>query len=181
MSLRGASWADLMRAANAGDADAYRRVLRDIAAALRPLVRRGLARAGRSDAEVEDVVQEVLLAVHLKRHTWDSARPIEPWVHAIARYKLVDALRRRAGKFDLPIEDFSETLAAEEQSPSASGRDVARQLAQLPPGQRAVVHAVAVESVSIEEAAARLSMTAGAVRVALHRGLAALAKTLEQD
>lgn len=181
MSHSGTGWADLMRAANAGDADAYRRVLREIAAALRPLVRRGLVRAGRSDAEVEDVVQEVLLAVHLKRHTWDSARPIEPWVHAIARYKLVDALRRRAGKFDLPIDDFSETLAAEEERASASGRDVERHLAQLPPGQRAVVHAVAVESVSIADAAARLNMTAGAVRVALHRGLASLAITLKQS
>jgi len=170
-----------MRAANSGDAESYERVLRQIAAALRPLVRRGLARAGRSGADVEDVVQEVLLAVHLKRHTWDSSRPIEPWVHAIARYKLVDALRRRDGNFDLPIDEFSEKLAADEESPSASGREIERHLAQLPAGQRAVVHAVAVEGVSIVDAAERLKMTAGAVRVALHRGLTTLAKTLGQD
>ena len=181
MSQRDAVWADLMRAANTGDAEAYERVLRQIAAALRPLLRRGLARAGRSGADVEDVIQEILLAVHLKRHTWDSARPIEPWVHAIARYKLVDALRRRDGNFDLPIDDFSEKLAAEEESPSASGREVERHLAQLPAGQRAVVHALAIKGVSIGEAAERLKMTVGAVRVALHRGLASLAKTLEQD
>ena len=181
MSQRDGGWADLMRAANRGDAEAYERLLRQIAAALRPLVRRGLARAGRSSADIEDVVQEVLLAVHVKRHTWDNARPIEPWVHAIARYKLVDALRRRDGNFDLPIDDFSEKLAAEEANPSASGRDVERHLAQLPAGQRAVVQAVAVEGASIGDAAERLKMTAGAVRVALHRGLAALAKTLGQD
>jgi RNA polymerase sigma-70 factor (ECF subfamily) len=92
----------------------------------------------------------------------------------------VDALRRRNGNFDLPIEDFSENLAAEEESPSASGRDVERHLARLPPGQRAVVHAVAVEGTSIGDTAKRLKMTAGAVRVALHRGLASLAKTLGQ-
>lgn len=181
MSQRGVGWADLMRAANSGDAESYERVLRQIAAALRPLVRRGLARAGRSDTDIEDVVQEVLLAVHLKRHTWDSTRPIEPWVHAIARHKLVDALRRRDGNFDLPIDEFSEKLAAEEVSPSVSGREVERHLAQLPPGQRAVVHAVAVEGASIADAAERLKMTAGAVRVALHRGLMTLAKTLGQD
>ena len=181
MSQRGVGWADLMRAANSGDANSYERVLRQIAAALRPLVRRGLARAGRSDTDIEDVVQEVLLAVHLKRHTWDSTRPIEPWVHAIARYKLVDALRRRDGNFDLPIDEFSEKLAAEEVSPSVSGREVERHLAQLPPGQCAVVHAVAVEGASIADAAERLKMTAGAVRVALHRGLMTLAKTLGQD
>lgn len=181
MSDHSAGWADLMRAAIGGDAEAYERLLRLIAAALRPVVRRGLTRAGRSGADIEDVVQEVLLAVHLKRHTWDATRPIEPWVHAIARYKLVDVLRRRDGNFDLPIEDFSETLAAEEESPSASGREVERHLAQLPAGQRTVVHAVAVEGVSIQEAAERLNMTAGAVRVALHRGLASLAKTLGQN
>lgn len=181
MSQRDADWADLMRAADTGDAASYERLLRQIAAALRPLVRRGLARAGRSDADVEDVVQEVLLAVHLKRHTWDSTRPFAPWVHAIARYKLVDALRRRNGKFDLPIDDFSEELAAEESNPSASGRDVERHLAQLPAGQRTVVHAVAVEGASIGDAAARLEMTAGAVRVALHRGLKALAKALGKN
>src|SRR3972149_1446033 len=92
-----------MRAAKSGDADAYERLWRQIATALRPLVRRGLARAGRSGADIEDVVQEVLLAVHLKRHTWDSTRPIEPWGHAIARHKLVDALCRRGGNFYLPF------------------------------------------------------------------------------
>ena len=119
--------------------------------------------------------------MHLKQHTWDSTRPLDPWVHAIARHKLVDALRRRNGNFDLPLDDFYETLAAEEESPSVSGREVERHLAQLPAGQRAVVHAVAVEGVSIGEAAERLKLTAGAVRVALHRGLGSLAKTLERD
>ncbi len=181
MSQRDTGWADLMRAAKSGDAESYERLLRLIAAALRPLVRRGLTRAGRSGADIEDVVQEILLAVHLKQHTWDSTRPIEPWVHAIARHKLVDALRRRHGNFDLPIDDFSETLAAEEESQSVSGREVERHLAQLSAGQRAVVHAVAVEGVSIADAAERLNMKVGAVRVALHRGLTVLAKTLGQD
>lgn len=181
MSDRDKGWAELMRAANAGDAGAYENLLRQIAAALRPLIRRGMARAGRSGADIEDVVQEVLLAVHLKRHTWDNARPIEPWVHAIARYKLVDALRRRDGNFDLPIEDFFETLVAEEESPQLSGRDAERCLAQLPAGQRAVVQAVAIDGASIADAAARLDMKEGAVRVALHRGLAALARKLGQD
>lgn len=176
-----AGWSDLMRAANAGDAAAYECLLRAIAAALRPLVRRGLTRAGRSAADVEDVVQEVLLAVHLKRHTWDSTRPVEPWVHAIARYKVVDALRRRGGKSDLSIDEFSEILPAEEPEPTASPGEVERHLGRLPAGQRMVVHAVAVEGISIAEAAERLNMTSGAVRVALHRGLAALARQLGQD
>ena len=71
MRQREIGWADLMRAANAGDAAAYERVLSEIAVALRPIVRGGLFRAGRSAADAEDVVQETLLAIHLKRHTWD--------------------------------------------------------------------------------------------------------------
>ncbi|MBI1204192.1 MAG: sigma-70 family RNA polymerase sigma factor [Rhodopseudomonas sp.] len=171
-------WADMMRAANRGDAESYERLLRQIAAALRPVVRRGLARAGRSGADIEDIVQEVLLAVHLKRHTWDDARPIEPWIHAIARYKVIDALRRRDGNFDLPIEDFAETLAAEEETPRLSSGEAERHLARLPEGQRAVVSAIAVEGAAIAEVAVRLNMSVGAVRVALHRGLAALARHL---
>jgi RNA polymerase sigma-70 factor, ECF subfamily len=170
------AWAEWMRAANAGNAAAYDRLLRDMAAALRPIVRRGLARAGRAVADAEDVVQEILLAVHLKRHTWDPARPIGPWIRAVARHKLVDALRRRGSRYDASIDEFSETLAAEDAQPGVSGRDVERQLAELPAGQRLVVRTIAIDGASIAEAAARLKMTQGAVRVAFHRGLAALAR-----
>jgi RNA polymerase sigma-70 factor (ECF subfamily) len=167
-----------MRAAMAGDSGAYDRLLRDLAAALRPIARRGLARAGRSISEAEDVVQEILLAVHLKRHTWDQAQPIGPWIRAIARNKLIDALRRRGGHYDLPIEDFAESLPAEQAAPSLSQQEVDRHLDRLPTGQRAVVRAVALDGVSIADAAGRLQMTEGAVRVALHRGLAGLARLM---
>jgi RNA polymerase sigma-70 factor (ECF subfamily) len=176
VSERDMEWAALMRAANAGDPAAYDRLLRDLACALRPIARRGLVRAGRAPAEAEDVVQDILLAVHLKRHTWDAAQPIGPWIRAIARNKLVDALRRRGGHFDLPIEDFADMLAAEENGPTVSERDMQRQLDRLPTGQRLVVRAIGVDGASIAETAQRLNMSQGAVRVALHRGLAALAK-----
>ncbi len=178
MNRRETDWDAQMRAAMAGDAQAYDRLLRDLAAALRPLARRGVARAGRSPAEAEDVVQEILLAVHLKRHTWDQAQPIGPWIRAIARNKLIDALRRRGGHYDLPIEDFAETLPAEETAVPLAQRDVDRQLERLPSGQRAVVRAIAVDGASIADTAGRLQMTEGAVRVALHRGLTGLAKLL---
>lgn len=178
MSRRETDWDAQMRAAMAGDAVAYDRLLRDLAAALRPIARRGLARAGRSQAEAEDVVQEILLAVHLKRHTWDQAQPIGPWIRAIARNKLIDALRRRGGHYDLPIEDFAETLPAEDTAPPLSQRDVDRHLERLPSGQRAVVRAIALDGASVADTAGRLRMTEGAVRVALHRGLAGLSKAL---
>jgi RNA polymerase sigma-70 factor, ECF subfamily len=175
LNQREIEWTELMRAANAGDAGAYHRFLHDLAGALRPIVRRGLARSGGA-ADAEDVVQEVLIAVHLKRHTWDSARPIGPWVRAIARHKLLDALRRRGSRYDIPIEQFAETLPAETADPAVSERDMQRYLEALPDGQRLVVRAIAIDGASIGETAAKFNMAQGAVRVALHRGLAALAR-----
>src|SRR5688572_7699094 len=87
--------AQLMRAANRGDADAYRHVLEKLAPMLRSAARRGFARYGSGPEEVEDIVQETLLALHLKRHTWDERQPLLPWVRAIAHNKLIDSLRRR--------------------------------------------------------------------------------------
>src|ERR1700744_4661857 len=89
------NWAKMMSAALAGDAVVYRRLLQDIARAVRPMARGAFSRARVGDADVEDVVQETLLAIHLKRQTWDGGLKLAPWVHAIARHKIIDAMRRR--------------------------------------------------------------------------------------
>jgi RNA polymerase sigma-70 factor (ECF subfamily) len=146
-----------------------------LAPALRAFVWRFLARSGSARAEAEDIVQEILLAIHLKRQTWIETAPVAPWVFTIARHKTIDALRRRGRHIDVPIDDLSEILAADTQEPDLAGIYVERQLQTLPDGQRKVVQAIAVAGDSISEAAEKLMMTPGAVRVALHRGLAALA------
>jgi RNA polymerase sigma-70 factor (ECF subfamily) len=181
VNRRESDWADLMRASAAGDAAAYERLLRDLAAALRPVARRGLARAGRPVSDAEDIVQDTLLAVHLKRHTWDPGQPLGPWVRAIAHHKLVDALRRRGSRYDLPIEEFSEIIPAEEAGEPLAQRDVERHVGALPERQRDVIRTIAVEGASISETAARLRITQGAVRVALHRGLTALAAKIREQ
>jgi RNA polymerase sigma-70 factor (ECF subfamily) len=180
VSDREIEWAALMRAANAGDAAAYEKLLRDLARALRAAARTGLLRAGRSAADAEDVVQDTLLAIHLKRHTWDAAQPLGPWVRAIARNKLIDALRKRRSGAQIPIDDLIDVLPAEDAEPQAPARDVERHVGALPDRQRDVVRAVAVEGASSQEAAATLGMSEGAVRVALHRGLTTLAARLRQ-
>ncbi len=172
---RDKEWVLLMRASNAGDAGAYRQLLLQLTPALRTFARRGVARAGAAAADAEDIVQETLLAVHLKRQTWDAEAPFSPWLFAIARHKLIDALRRRGRRIELSIDDFAEVLPASDEAPSSVVADVKRHLDGLPAGQRNVVRCIAVDGASIDEAAARLSMSNGAVRVALHRGLAALA------
>jgi RNA polymerase sigma-70 factor (ECF subfamily) len=174
-------WTGLMRAANAGDAAAYDRLLRLVAPVMRAMARRGLSRAGQPTDQCEDIVQEILLAVHLKRHTWDEAAPFGPWLFAIARNKLIDALRRRGRRVFVDIDDFADMLPGEEPKETLAPQEVETHLAALPPRQRDVLRAITVESASIRETAARLAMSEGAVRVALHRGLASLAAKLREE
>lgn len=170
-------WAALMRAALRGDTGSYRRLLEQLAPVLRGLARRGLAmhRLGPDDAE--DVVQETLLALHLKRHTWNEAQPLIPWVRAIARNKLVDNLRRRGREAHLPIEDFSEVLVGDPEPAAMNGADARTMIEKLKGRDRDIVVAISIEGASARQVAERLDMTEGAVRVALHRALRSLAKS----
>jgi RNA polymerase sigma-70 factor, ECF subfamily len=177
---RDAEWSDLMRAANNGDAAAYARLLQGLAPPLRAAARRGLRRAGLPADDAEDIVQEILLAIHLKRHTWDARLPIGPWIGAIARNKLVDALRRQGRRVYVSIEAVADSLADDGAVAVPAVSNLDRHLGALPDRQRAVVRTIAVEGASIKQAAACLKVSEGAVRVALHRGLAALAARMRE-
>jgi RNA polymerase sigma-70 factor, ECF subfamily len=174
-------WTGLMRSAMAGDGAAYHRLLKAITPVLRAASRRGLARAGQPLDQAEDIVQDILLAVHLKRHTWDVNAPFAPWLFAIARNKLIDALRRRGRRVFVNIDDFAETLPEEPKAETASAAEVAAQLDTLPARQREVLQSIAVESASIKDTAKKFSMSEGAVRVALHRALASLTARLREQ
>ena len=113
MREREDEWTGLMRSAISGDDAAYHRLLKAVTPVLRAAARRGLARAGQPVDQSEDIVQDILLAVHLKRHTWDANAPFAPWLFAIARNKLIDALRRRGRRIFVNIDDFAETLPGE--------------------------------------------------------------------
>lgn len=169
-------WAQLLGAGLDGDGDAYRAFLEDLAPSLRATARRGCARAGLGSGDVEDIVQETLLAVHLKRHTWRRAEPLGPWVTAITRHKLADALRRRVRRAEVALDDLGDAAdGAGAADAAAAAWDLDRLMAALNPRQRAVVKAVSIEGWSAREAGARLAMSEGAVRVTLHRALKALA------
>ena len=174
-------WTGLMRSAISGDNAAYQRLLSAIAPVLRATARRGLARAGQPVDQSEDIVQDILLAVHLKRHTWDANAPFAPWLFAIARNKLIDSLRRRGRRGFVNIDDFAETIPSEPAAETAPASDVAAQLKSLPPRQRDVLQSIAVDSASIKDTAAKFAMSEGAVRVALHRGLASLTAKLREQ
>src|SRR6478672_5535294 len=127
---RDRTWAEWMRAANAGDEIAYRRLLEALAPFLGQVVRRGF-RSGFGNSDIEDVVQETLLAIHLKRQTWDDDKTITPWVTAIARHKVIDSLRRSGRHAELPIDDFLDVLSADPVTESLSSRDAERLLSVL--------------------------------------------------
>ena len=181
MDDREQRWMQLMQAALGGDQPAYQRLLREIAPAIRSVVGRRLWRMGAPTGESEDVVQETLLAVHLKRHTWRVGDPLGPWLRTIARNKLIDHLRRRGRRVEVPVEDFAEMLAAPEERPGTEAEDVERHLALLPDKQRSVIRSIAVDGASVGETAERMKMAPGAVRVTLHRAFASLSARLKAD
>ena len=168
-------WSEWMRAGIADDTSAYHRFLCDVTPYFRALARRGMARAGIGNVDVEDVVQEVLLAIHLKRHTWDQTRPIGPWISTIARNKIIDCLRRRGRRVEIPIDDVLETLAAEETQAEPDQGEIDKLLVSLNDRQRDIVRSLSLEGSSIRQTAQRLNMTEVAVRVTLHRSLKLLA------
>jgi RNA polymerase sigma-70 factor (ECF subfamily) len=165
----------LMLASLDGDAVSYRTLLDLLSRRLRAYYKGKLTRAARGIAEAEDLVQEALLAIHLKRHTYDAAQPLTPWVHAIARYKLVDYLRRSRSAVDLPLDEESEVMAQDDSASAESAYDIRRLLQRLPDKVHCAIECVKLEGRSVAEAALRCGISESAVKVNIHRGLQKLA------
>ena len=163
-----------------GDAQAYRSFLQASSAHLRAFFRRRLQRW---PDEVEDLVQECLLAIHNQRLTYDTGVPLTSWIHAIARYKLIDWLRRH-GRREAQHLPYDEEDSAQEMFSSAdaeaaeASRDLRKLLATLPAQQRnAIVH-TKLDGWSVRDTAAAMDISEASVKVAVHRGLKALAANL---
>lgn len=157
----------------AGDEVAYRAYLREMTAHLRSFLRRRLRGL---PEDVEDLLQELLLALHNQRHTYDPAQPLTAWVHAIARYKIVDHLRRRSRSEALnePFDD-GEPFAGADHDAAEARYDVATLLRELPDRQRQLIEYVKIGGASVAEAARLTGMSESAVKVGIHRGLRKLA------
>lgn len=164
----------------AGDEPAYHAFLRELSAHLRAFLRRRLVRL---PDEVEDLVQESLLAIHNQRHTYDAGQPLTAWIHAIAKYKLIDLLRRRARRDLLndPLDDEFGLASAANTEAADARRDLGRLLQQLPERQRLPIVHMKLEGLSVAETAKRTGMSESAVKVGVHRGLKALAAMIRDD
>ena len=157
-----------------GEAAAYHGFLKALSAHLRAYFRKRLFQ---QPDEVEDLVQETLLAVHKQRHTYRSNQPLTAWVHAIARYKLVDLLRSRASREAQtdPLDDELELFASSDSDAADAKKDLNKLLAGLPERQRLPILHVKLEGLSVLEAAQLTGMSESAIKIGVHRGLKALA------
>ncbi|MBN8954775.1 sigma-70 family RNA polymerase sigma factor [Rhizobium sp. 60-20] len=167
-------WASWMRSAIAGDSRDYHKLLTAVTPHLRAMARRRCSQFGAPASEAEDVVQEVLLAIHLKRGTWDSSRALGPWMAALVRNKLIDSLRRRGRQASVSLEDVVATLESDERVDVSDRMDIEQLLGRLKDPQKTIVQSISIEGSSVRETAERLKMTEVAVRVSLHRALKAL-------
>ena len=167
----------LMLQSLTGDGSSYRLFLDELSTHLRSFLRRQIAQ---HPEEIEDLVQELLIAIHNQRHTYNAKLPLTAWVHAIARYKVIDWLRRRSRKDSLndSLDDCEELLAAPEKEAAEARHDLAGLLEQLPERQRLPIQYVKIDGCSVAETAKRIGMSESAVKVAIHRGLKALAASI---
>jgi RNA polymerase sigma-70 factor (ECF subfamily) len=170
----------LMLAGLDGDQAAHQAFLSEVAAALRGYFRNRL-RAAPEDAE--DLLQETLIILHLRRDTYDPSLPLTAWLYAIARYRLIDHLRRTKRRgVAVPIEDAENALfAAPAQDASDARNDVTQLLERLPEKQRTAIRLIKLEEKSVREAAALTGWSESDLKVSAHRGVRALAKLMAQE
>ncbi|OXS99412.1 hypothetical protein B7H23_14730 [Notoacmeibacter marinus] len=155
-----------------GDRIAYQRFLDEVARTMRAFLRKKMAGGGTAD--VEDVVQDVLIAVHTKRHSWRPDKPVAAWLFAIARYKAIDHWRSQSRHSHLDIADFESVLSDNQSEPVILDHELERAVGALSGRSREVVSEISLKGQSISDTAKTLGMSEGAVRVAFHRGLSAL-------
>jgi len=177
--------AELMRKVQEGDRQAYADLLNDITPRLRRFVQRQRKFFGRAD--VEDVVQDILLSLHAVRATYDARRPFMPWLLSIARNRLVDQARRYARRAanEIQVDDFAVTFVDEPTNSDwgtfGDPEALRNAIKGLPVGQRQAIEMLKLREMSLKEVAAATGTSVGALKVSVHRAIAALRKTLIKD
>lgn len=161
----------------AGDEQSYRQLLTDLSHRLRRYYAR---RLGFGHAIIEDLVQETLLAVHTRRHTYDHDRPFTVWVHAIARYKLTDHWRAVSRDMETALEALGDMQVSDPSEALAARIDIDHMLDGLPADPRSFIRAVKIDGRSVAEVSASSGVSKSAVKVAIHRGLKRLARRVKE-
>ncbi len=183
LSSQEESLARAMRDAQAGDATAYRELLEAVRVLMKAYIARILGRMGKSGGGTEDdLVQEVLLAIHQKRHTYDSRELFLPWLFAIARYKAIDFGRREKRKgVSIELSELEEVLSSPVFTENSTSSDLEVLISSLPAKSKGLLQMVKLEGLSIAEAAAKTQMSESAVKVTIHRAMKLLRKNLRKE
>lgn len=162
----------------AGDEAAHRVFLTEAAGLLRAYFRNRL-RGQTEDAE--DLVQETLVALHTRRDTYDPNYPLTAWMYAIARYRLIDFLRRAKHRAHAPLDGLEVGDADPEYEASDAKRDVGVLLEKLPEKQRMAIRLVKLEEKSVREAAEATGLSESDIKISIHRGLKTLMRLMGQE
>jgi RNA polymerase sigma factor (sigma-70 family) len=177
------SFEELMRAAQSGDGPAYAQLLNDLAPRIRAIVRK--QRPFLKDADVEDLVQEILISIHVARRTYDPERPFIPWLLAIVRNRMADAARQYAQQaaHEVQVEDFSVTFSELATNPPTEEdygdpQLLKRAIRELPRGQRKAVEMLKLREMTLKEAATESGRSVGSLKVSMHRALISLREAL---
>jgi RNA polymerase sigma-70 factor (ECF subfamily) len=164
----------LMTRSLAGDVAANHELLTSLATHLRTFFRRRV----HSEVDIEDLLQETLLAIHVKRETFDTDELVTAWVYAIARHKLIDWYRRRSARIAMPLEDAGDLFTDGAYEDATAAQDLVRLLQELPQKQAAAIRCMKLEGLSAAQTAVRTGQSVSAVKVGVHRGLRTLATRL---
>lgn len=177
MKLAEAEIETLMRRGLAGDRRAYARCLEAMVPVMRAMARRDLPEhLGHLS---EDVVQEALLSIHLKRGSWDASRPLMAWVRVIVKHKAIDLWRAAPKARFEPIEDHA-GLDAPAVDPLA-GMHLEQALARLSERDAALVREHAINGADADAMSRAFDLSPVALRVALHRALKRLAEAARKE
>lgn len=175
----------LMRAAQAGDSQAYARLLKEITPRLHRIIRN--QRSFLPAEDIEDLVQDVLISLHAVRATYDPVRPFMPWLIAIARNRLADGARRYARQkaHETNVEEYPVTFSDEgtntDSEPYRDPEALKQAIQTLPSGQREAVEMLKLREMSLKEAATASGTSVGALKVSVHRAMGALRKALSKE
>jgi len=168
----------LMLAGLAGDAKAHQRLLLAAAARLRSYYAR---RLGGDAPDLEDLVQETLIAIHERRESYNSALPFTAWLHAIAKYKLIDHYRRTGLRRQVDLDEIGELAAEDGFEPAIAAIDIERMLGQLPPKHRQAIKLTRLDGYSVEEASRMTGQSPSGIKIGVHRGLRKLSAVIRND
>ena len=168
----------LMLAGLAGDAKAHQQLLVAASARLRSYYAR---RLGSEAPDVEDLVQETLIAIHQRRESYNSALPFTAWLHAIAKYKLIDHYRRAGVRRHVDLDDVGELAAEDGFEPALAAMDVERMLGQLPAKHRQAIKLTRIDGYSVEEASQMTGQSPSGIKIGVHRGLKKLTEQIRND